>query len=536
MSHGRVILVGAGPGDPGLLTLRGAEVLREADVVLHDELVDPALLDLAPPDAERINVGKRGHDAPTRSQDEINALMVKLARRGKTVVRLKGGDPYVFGRGGEEASHCAAEGVPFEVVPGVSAATGVLAHAGIPVTDRRHAASFAVVTGHKDPSEVTAATRWEALATAVDTLVILMGMRNLPALVARLLAAGRAPDTPAAAVQWGATPRQRTVVAPLSELARRVEQAGLGTPSVVVVGEVVRLREPLAWFERLPLFGRRVLVTRPRGQSAGLAAAIRALGGEPVEIPAIRIEPAADPAPLDAALERLERYDVLLLASANAVEALAARARARRVRLDRPGLRVACVGERTARAAERAGLPVHLVPERSDGEGLAEAVAAALAPVGLRCLLPRSEIGRDALPDALRAAGAQVDTVAAYRTVPEAEGTAELCRRLEAGELDALTFTSPSTVAGFLAMLRPAAREAAARCAVAAVGDTTAAALREAGLPAGVMAERPDARALAEALGRALAAHGAARSADPTEGPPGAPPKGPPGASGREGS
>jgi uroporphyrinogen III methyltransferase/synthase len=516
-----VILVGAGPGDPGLLTLRGAEALRQADVVLHDELVDPALLELASPEAERINVGKRGHDAPTRSQDEINDLMVKLARRGRTVVRLKGGDPYVFGRGGEEASHCAEQGVPFEVVPGVSAATGVLAHAGIPVTDRRHAASFAVVTGHKDPTEVSADTRWEALATAVDTLVILMGMRNLPSLVARLLAAGRSPDTPAAAVQWGTTPRQRTVVAPLSEFAKRVEQAGLGTPSVVVVGEVVRLRERLAWFERLPLFGRRVLVTRPRGQSASLAAAIRALGGEPVEIPAVRIEPAADPAPLDAALERLDRYDVLLLASANAVDALAARARARGVLLSRPGLRVACVGEPTARAAERAGLPVALVPERPDGEGLAAAVVAALAPAGLRCLLPRSETGREALPDALRAAGAQVDAVDAYRTVAETEGADELCRRLEARDLDALTFTSPSTVTGFLAMLRPAAREAAGRCLVAAIGATTAAALREAGLPARVVAERPGAAALAEALAEAMPAQGPARSADPAKSPPG---------------
>jgi uroporphyrinogen III methyltransferase/synthase len=527
-----VILVGAGPGDPGLLTLRGAEVLRAADVVLHDELVDPAVLDLAPPGAERINVGKRGHDAPTRSQHEINALMVKLARRGRTVVRLKGGDPYVFGRGGEEASHCAAAGVAFEVVPGVSSATGVLAHAGIPVTDRRHAASFAVVTGHRDPTEVTAATRWDALATAVDTLVILMGMRTLPSLVARLLAAGRAPDTPAAAVQWGTTPRQRTVVAPLSELVERVEQAGLGTPSVVVVGEVVRLREELAWFERLPLFGRRVLVTRPSGQSAELAAAIRALGGQPVEIPTIRIEPAGDLRPLDAALDGLERYDVLLFASANAVAALAERARARGIALGGRGLRVACVGARTAEAAAREGLGVELVPERSDGEGLAAALVASLPPAGLRFLLPRSEIGRDALPDALRAAGAQVDAVAAYRTVAAGEGGDELCRRLEAGELHALTFTSPSTVASFLAMLRPAAREAAGRCLVAAVGETTAAALREAGLPAQVVARSPDARALAEAL----AAHVAGRSADPAEGRPGAPPEWPPGARGQEGS
>jgi uroporphyrinogen III methyltransferase/synthase len=501
-----VILVGAGPGDPGLLTLRGAEALREADVVLHDELVDRSILSLVRPGARCINVGKRGHDAPTRGQDEVNALLIELAREGRTVVRLKGGDPYVFGRGGEEASHCAAAGVPFEVVPGVSSALAVPAAAGIPVTDRRHSASFAVVTGHKDPTEVAAATRWEALATAADTLVILMGMRNLPSLVGRLLAAGRAPDTPAAAVQWGTTGRQRTVVSPLSDLPKRVEEAGLGTPSVVVMGEVVGLRDELSWFERLPLFGRRVLVTRPRADAAGLSAALRALGAEPVEIPTVRIAPAEDPAPLDAALDRLDDYDVLLLASARAVEALAERARARGVSLDRPSLRVACVGPRTARAARRHGLPVHLVPERADGEGLAGALARDLEPRGRRFLLPRSEIGRDALPDALVAAGGAVDAVVAYRTLPEEAGRDDLNERLEAGALDALTFTSPSTVRNFLAMLRPAAREAAGRCVVAAIGETTAAALREVGLPPRVVPDRPEADALAAALASWFAA------------------------------
>ena len=511
MSRGRVILVGAGPGDPGLLTVRGAEALRSADAVLHDELVDPAVLALAPERAERINVGKRGHDAPTRSQDDVNALLVKLARQGKTVVRLKGGDPFVFGRGGEEASHCAAEGVAFEVVPGVSSALGVPAFAGIPVTDRRHAASFAVVTGHKDPTEVTAATRWEALATAVDTLVILMGMRNLPVLVARLLSAGRAADTPAAAIHWGATPRQRTVVAPLSELVKAVEEAGLGTPSVVVLGEVVRLREELSWFERRPLFGRRVLVTRPREQSAELVAALRALGADPVELPALRIEPVEASTALDAALQQLEAYDVLLLASANAVRAVAERARVCGIRLDRAGVRVACVGERTAAAARRAGLLVHVVPRRSDAEGLAAAVIEAIPPTGLRFLLPRSEIGREGLLEALSAAGGRVDAVVAYRTTAERESGPEICRLLEAGALDALTFTSPSTVTNFLAMLRPAAREAAGRCVVAAIGATTAHALREAGLPAQVIPERPDAALLASAL----AAHVAGAAADP---------------------
>jgi len=517
---GRVILVGAGPGDPGLLTLRGAEALRAADAVLYDELADDALLALAPPEAERINVGKRGHDAPTRGQGDVNALLVKLAREGKTVVRLKGGDPFVFGRGGEEASACVAAGIPFEVVPGVTSAFAALGHAGIPVTDRRHSASFAVVTGHKDPTKVSAETRWEALATAVDTLVILMGMRNLPTLVARLLAAGRAADTPAAAVMWGTTSRQRTVVAPLSELAKRVEEAGLGAPAVVVVGDVVRLRDELSWFEGLPLFGRRVLVTRPEGQTLSMTSAIRALGGEAVEIPTVRIAPPESTEELDAALGRIDDYDVLLLASSNAVRAVAARAGALGVSLDRPGLRVGCVGPRTAEAAARLRIPVDVVPARADGEGLAEAAVAAFEPRGRRFLLPRSEIGRDALPDAIRAAGGTLDAVVAYRTVGADAGGERLARELESGRLDALTFTSPSTVRHFLAMLGPSAREAAARCVVAALGTTTAAALREAGLPPQVVPERPDASALAAALASHFASQGSGGPAvEPKEAP-----------------
>jgi len=513
-ARGRVVLVGAGPGDPGLLTLRGAEALRAADAVLYDELADEALLGFVPPEAVRINVGKRGHDAPTRSQDDVNALLVKLAREGKTVVRLKGGDPFIFGRGGEEASACVAAGVPFEVVPGVTSALAALGHAGIPVTDRRHAASFAVVTGHKDPTRVSAETRWEALATAVDTLVILMGMGNLPELVSRMLAAGRAADTPAAAVMWATTSRQRTVVAPLAELPERVAEAGLGAPAVVVVGDVVRLRDELAWFEGLPLFGRRVLVTRPEGQTLALSAAIRALGGEAVEIPTVRIAPPESSADLDAALERIDEYDVLLLASSNGARAVAARAGALGMSLDRAGLRVGCVGPRTAEAAERLGIPAHIVPARADGEGLAEAVVTALEPRGRRFLLPRSEIGRDLLPDAIRAAGGEVDTVVAYRTVGADTGREHLAAELESGRLDALTFTSPSTVEHFLAMLGPSARAAVARCVVAALGATTAAALRERGLAPQVVPERPDVSALASALASHFASQGPGERAD----------------------
>ncbi len=268
MSRGRVILVGAGPGDPDLITVRGVAALARADVVLYDSLSTRELLGLAPSHAERIDVGKRGHDLPTRSQEEINALLVKHARSGKTVVRLKGGDPFVFGRGGEEASACAAVGVRCEIVPGVTSAVAAPAYAGIPVTDRRHAASFAVVTGHKDPGRPREETRWAQLGSAVDTLVILMGMRNLSDLVGKLLAGGKDPVTPSAAIMHGTLGGQRVVVAPLAELAGRVQAAGLGAPSTVVVGDVVGLRDSIGWWEREPLFGMRVLVTRAAEQSA----------------------------------------------------------------------------------------------------------------------------------------------------------------------------------------------------------------------------------------------------------------------------
>ena len=511
---GRVYLVGAGPGDPDLITVRGAQLLREADAVVHDALSSPELLGLARPDALRIDVGKRGHTEPPRSQEEVSALLVELAREGRRVVRLKGGDPLVFGRGGEEASACAAAGVPFEIVPGVSSAIGALAYAGIPITDRRHSASFAVVTGHKDPGEAAAETRWEALAHAADTLVILMGMRNLEALLARLLAAGRSPATPAAAVMHGSLPAQRVVVAPLAELAARVRAAGLGAPAVLVIGEVVRLRETLGWFESRPLFGRRVLVTRSREQSPELAAALRRAGAEPVLLPLSTQVPPEDWREVDAALARRDAYDALLFTSANAVRALAARAAERGVRVAALAPRVFCVGPGTAEAARSAGLEVHGVPEqRQDGEGLLELVMREVPPRDRRFLLPRAQEAREFLPEGLRAAGARVDTVSVYRTVAAPVDAGGLRERLVRGELDALTFASPSAAKRFTELLDDAARAAAGRCVVAAIGPVTAAALQKAGLAPDCVAERASGAALVEALASCLSERGAGGSA-----------------------
>jgi len=499
-----VILVGAGPGDPDLITVRGAAALAAADVVLYDSLSTRELLGLAPR-AEWIDVGKRGHDAPTRPQDDINALLLEHARAGRTVVRLKGGDPFVFGRGGEEASACAAAGIPFEVVPGVSSALAAPAYAGIPVTDRRHSASFAVVTGHKDPGRPREETRWAELGRAVDTLVILMGMRNLESLVARLLEGGKHPATPSAAIMHGTLGAQRVVVAPLEALPERVRAAGLGAPSTVVIGEVVGLREELRWWERQPLFGMRVLVTRAADQSAELASALRSAGAEPVLLPLIALVPPADPdvlAALDAAIERLGDYDGVVFASSNGVRFLARRARERghdplsSFRGD-----VFCVGQKTAETALAVGLPVHLVATgRSDAEGLLAQILQAAPAKGRRFLIPRSDVGRTALADGLRAAGAAVDSLEAYRNVRPPVDVAALRHDLEAGTLAALTFTSPSTVEHFADLLDDSARRAVGDCIVAAVGTTTARALRDRGIEPDVVPKRPDARQLVEAL------------------------------------
>ncbi len=515
--RGRVILVGAGPGDPDLITLRGAKALARADVVLYDQLATGDLLELAPTRALRINVGKRGHEAPTRSQDDINALIVEHALAGRTVVRLKGGDPLVFGRGGEEMSACARAGIPFEVVPGVTSAIAAPAYAGIPVTDRRHSASFAVVTGHKDPSRPAEQTRWRELATAVDTLIILMGMRNLPKLIEELIAGGKSPETPAAAVMHGTLPEQRTCVSTLGGLCAAVEAAGLGAPSTVIVGDVVRLREGLSWWERRPLFGKRVLVTRAAEQAGELAGAIRATGAIPVVEPMIelaRVEGDAERAAVAASIAGLPRYTAIVFTSSNAVrffvqardadaaEAADTKGDAERdaSRLD-PATRIFCIGDATARAVLDAGMPVHLIASgRSDAEALLAQLLTALTGEGERVLIPRSRIGRTVIADGLRAAGVAVDSIPFYENRRPAVDDAGLRARLSGGELDALTFTSPSTVDHFVEGLDAESRVAAERCMIVAIGRTTARRLEEVGLPVSAIAASPEVPALVEAL------------------------------------
>jgi uroporphyrinogen III methyltransferase/synthase len=431
-----VYLVGAGPGDPGLLTRRGAELLERADVVVYDRLAHPSLLELAPAGAERVNVGK-APGAPGPSQDEINAVLVDRGQRTQTVVRLKGGDPFVFGRGGEEAEALAAAGVAFEVVPGITSAIAAAAYAGIPVTHRGLATHFTVVTGHEDPAKGTTDTDWASLARAGGTLVILMGAGNLAGITASLIEGGRAPDTPVAAVRWGTMPEQRTIRTTLADAA----EAGIRAPSAIVVGPVAAL--DLAWFETRPLFGRTVVITRAREQASTLRTRLETLGAEVVELPAIEIEP------IDFELPALGGYSWLAFTSANGVDAFFDRGLTR-AGLDTRALgplKVAAIGPGTATALEQRGVRADLVPERFVAEALVDVFPVATSE-NERVLLARAEQARDVLPDGLADRGYPVDVLAVYRTIPTAPDPDHL-DRVRDGLVDAITFTASSTVTGF---------------------------------------------------------------------------------------
>jgi uroporphyrinogen III methyltransferase / synthase len=466
-----VYLVGAGPGDPGLLTVRGAEVLARAEVVVHDRLAEPSLLDLVPTGSERFDVGKVP-GGPV-DQDGINRLLIDRGRRGQRVVRLKGGDPFVFGRGGEEALALAAAGVPFEVVPGVTAAVAVPAYAGVPVTHRGVSTSFTVVTGHSRAA-VDQETDWEALAKAGGTIVVLMGVAHRSEIAARLVAGGLAPSTPVVAIRWGTRPEQATVRTSLAELGR----AALTPPATIVIGGVAGI--DVGWYERLPLFGRRVVVTRPRGQAAALSNRLRALGARPIEIPAVAIGPPADGgAGLAAAAEVLRsgRYEWVVFTSVNGVDRFFEHLRDARDFAGSSGgrpARIAAIGTGTADALARHGLVADLVPERFVAEALVEQFADPPASGG-RVLLPRAATAREVLPEGLRRRGWSVDVVEAYRTRPA---------RLEPGALDeakaadAICFTASSTVTSYL----DAAGLDAVPPVVVCIGPVTAATARKAGL------------------------------------------------------
>jgi uroporphyrinogen III methyltransferase/synthase len=431
-----VYLVGAGPGDPGLLTVRGAELLRRAQVVVYDRLASPALLELASENTELVDVGK----APGRvamSQEEINELLVERGRAGLEVVRLKGGDPFVFGRGGEEAESCRDGGVAFEVVPGITSAIAAPAYAGIPVTHRGLSTSVTIVTGHEDPAKGTTDTDWDALARAGGTIVVLMGAGRVNEIAKALIAGGRDAATPVAAVRWGTRPEQRTVRATLET----IDQLGVEAPSAIVVGAVAALE--LGWFEQRPLFGRTIVVTRAREQASELRARLEQLGATVIELPSIALEP------IDFALPQLDQFSWLLFTSANGVDAFFDRGLAPRG-LDARALgavRVAAIGPGTADALATHGVRADLVPPRFVAESLLEAFPDPEMN-GARVLIARAASARDVLPEGLAERGYEVEVLAVYQTVP-VEPDPDHLARVRAGDVDALTFTSSSTVKNF---------------------------------------------------------------------------------------
>ena len=467
---GIVFLVGAGPGDPRLLTLRGLEVLQRAEVVVFDHLASSRLLGFAPPGALRIAAGKSiGHK--TMTQDQINATLADHAQRGLRVVRLKGGDPYVFGRGGEEAEHLHALGIRFEVVPGVTAGLGATAYAGIAVTHRESSSAVAFVTGHDDPHNV-GRLDWPALARFPGTLVIYMGVTRLRHLCQTLIDGGKSPDTPAAMVEAGTLPRQKTVAATLATLPDRALAEGVGFPALLVVGEVVARRAQLNWFESLPLLGQRIVITRPIESGDDSARRLEDLGAEVLLAPTIEILPIADPGPLDAALDRLDQFDWLVFTSANGVRHFLDRLLTRGGDLRRLGsVQLAAIGPATAEALGRYHLRADLVPDSSRSEGLADLLRDRVR--GQRVLLARADRGRTVLQDELGPV-ATVEQVAVYQNRDVAEAPAEVLSRIEAGTVDWITLTSSAGAERLYAWLSPAARGlVGSRIKLAAISPVT---------------------------------------------------------------
>jgi uroporphyrinogen III methyltransferase/synthase len=474
MTTGMVHLVGAGPGDPGLITVKGQTCIAAADVVIYDYLAAPAHLQYASPGAELIYVGKKGGDH-TLSQERINALIVEKARSGAVVTRLKGGDPFIFGRGGEEAEVLIDAGIPFDIVPGVTSAIAAPAYAGIPLTHRRFTSTVAFITGHEDPEKESSGIDWGALARGIGTLVFLMGVKNLPRIVERLLANGRPPDTPVALVRWGTTPRQMTVSGTLDSIVDKVHRAALKAPAIVVIGEVVTLRDKMAWFEKRPLLGRTIVVTRAREQASQLTGALAELGADCIECPTIRVEAPDDTRPLAQAIDRLREYGWLIFTSANGVkfffEALVEKGLDTRAL---GGVRTAAIGPATAEAMRLHGLGCDILPENYLAESVVDAFAG-LDMMHRRVLLPRAQEARPVLPEALRRMGARVDEVAAYRTRRDLSCSDELLALLRQGAVDVVTFTSSSTAKNFEALLpKDAAADLMAGTIVAAIGPITA--------------------------------------------------------------
>jgi len=504
VTEGKVFLVGAGPGDTGLITVRGKQLIDSADAVVYDALANSALL---PPGAretgrpELYYVGKRGGSKDSVTQEEINALLIKLAREGKRIVRLKGGDPFVFGRGSEEAQALNDASVTFEVIPGVTAGVAAAAYAGIPVTHRTLSTSVTFVTGHEDPSKPDTQTNWSALAKAGGTIVLYMGVKTLSGISDALIKGGMPGEIPAAAIQWATHPKQRTVVATLETIAAKAQEQNITAPVITVIGWSVVLRDELNWFEQRPLFGKRIVVTRATQQAPILSEKLRELGADAIEMPATQIA-RLDLGPLRTSIDRIADYDWLIFTSQNAVaifwEQLLGRGKDSRALA---GLRIAAVGPATAGALLEHGITVDVIPQRFVAEGLLEMLGDRDDLSGSKVLYITAEGARDVLPAGLREMGAELAIIEAYRTIPDGEGAATLARAIEAGKVDLATFTSASAVRGYIDAV---GEDLALKVPAASIGPQTSDALREAGIEVETEAEESTIDGLVSAVLRAF--------------------------------
>ena len=497
--NGKVYLVGAGPGDPKLITLKGIECLQRADVVIYDLLINVKLLEHCPAHTEKIYGGKMIGEQEER-QAEIDDLMIRHARADKTVVRLKGGDPFIFGRGGEEALTLVEAGIDFEVVPGITSAIAAPAYAGIPLTHRSYSSSVAFVTGHSAALKADSTIRWEQLATGVDTLVILMGVGHLHEIAARLVQHGRSPDTPISLVHWGTTPQQKTLEGTLADIAQKAEVVNFRNPAAIVVGDVNALREQLCWFDQKPLFGRRLIVTRARAQASGFAECLESYGAEIIQFPTIETQPIPDNATLDRAIDQLSTYNWIIFTSVNAVEYFYCHLWENGKDARSLGnARICAVGQKTVSALDQIGIRADYVPSQYRGAVL----AAELEGVeGQKILLPRASLAADDLPSGLRDRGAIVDAIPIYETVKAgAAGREALEADLHNGRIDMVTFTSSSTVTNFLEMFgsHPSVT-LLDQVHIAVIGPSTEAAAKANGLTVDIVAKQTSVESLAEEI------------------------------------
>ncbi len=512
MKKGKVYIIGAGPGDIGLLTVKGMKCLQKAEVVVYDFHLNAQILNYINHDAEFIYAGKRGgHHAMT--QDEINQALVEKANEGKIVCRLKGGDPFVFGRGGEEAEVLAKEGIDFEIIPGVSSSIAAPAYAGIPLTHRKYSSSFAVITGNEDITKPESSIDWSKFANGFDTLVFLMGVKNISAITSKLMENGRSPDTPTAVIRWGTRPDQKTVVSTLKDVAGLVKEENIKPPAVMVVGDVVKLRETLKWYEKKPLFGHRILITREYTKDYE---PLEELGAEIFEFPTIEIAPPESYRELDESIDKIETYNWIIFTSSNGFKYFMQRLldKDKDIR-DLKGIKICAIGSKTAEKIKEYGLKVDLVPDEFNAEGLISVIVQECgrsegetsisdfrvsALKGLKILLPRAEVAREIFPEKVRELGGEIDTPTAYRAMkPEKHGK-RLKRFLKEGRITIATFTSAATFHNFLDIIGEDAKEILKDVSIAVIGPVTARAVEKAGLRVSIMPEKATINAMVDEI------------------------------------